>query len=103
MTHRRSSTIRSSVVDSESARCAPKPCKSRSREAGPALAPPQKRFNILIRQIEKAHQTLAAWHEGIGTYRQAHAQVLLPMEDELLAARCSPGTPRSTSTPSSSR
>ncbi len=56
-------------------------------EAGPALTPPQKRFNTLIRQIEKARQTLAAWHDGIGTYRQAHAQVLLPLEDELMAAR----------------
>ncbi|MCY1235557.1 hypothetical protein D9M72_481790 [compost metagenome] len=30
---------------------------------------------------------MVAWHDGIGTYRQAHAQVLLPLEDELLAAR----------------
>ena len=56
-------------------------------EAGPALTPPQKRFNTLIRQIEKARQTLAAWHDSIGTYRQAHAQVLLPLEDELMAVR----------------
>lgn len=75
------------VADPESARCVPKPCKSPPSEAGPALTPPQKRFNTLIRQIEKARQTLATWHDGIGTYRQAHAQVLQPLEDELMAAR----------------
>jgi hypothetical protein len=56
-------------------------------EAGPALTPQQKRFNTLIRQIEQARQTLAAWHENIGAYRQAHAQVLLPQQTALMAAR----------------
>ena len=65
----------------------PRALRISPNEAGPALTPPQKRFNTLIRQIEKARQTLAAWHDGIGTYRQAHAQVLLPLEDELMAAR----------------
>ncbi|WP_447779663.1 hypothetical protein [Variovorax boronicumulans] len=65
----------------------PNPANLPPSEAGPALTPPQKRFNTLIRQIEKARQTLAAWHDGIGTYRQAHAQVLLPLEDELMAVR----------------
>jgi hypothetical protein len=32
-------------------------------EAGATLSPPQKRFNTLIRQIEQARQTLAAWHD----------------------------------------
>ena len=56
-------------------------------EAGPALTPQQKRFNTLIRQIEQARQALAAWHDNIAVYRQAHAQVLLPLETELMAAR----------------
>ena len=54
-------------------------------QAGPALTPAQKRFNTLIRQIEKARQTLAAWQDGIATYRRAHAEVLQPLQDELLA------------------
>nr|WP_297355215.1 hypothetical protein [uncultured Caldimonas sp.] len=54
-------------------------------QAGPALTPAQKRFNTLIRQIEKARQTLAAWQDGIAMYRRAHAEVLQPLQDELLA------------------
>jgi PIN domain nuclease of toxin-antitoxin system len=56
-------------------------------QAGPTLTPQQKRFNTLIRQIEQARQNLAAWHDNIGLYRQAHAQVLLPLETELMVAR----------------
>ena len=56
-------------------------------KSGPALTPPQKRFNSLIRQIAQARQTLAAWHENIAAYRQAHAQVLRPLQTELLAGR----------------
>ena len=52
---------------------------------GPALTPSQKRFNTLIRQIEQARQNLAAWNEGTGAYRQAHAEVLEPLRAELLA------------------
>jgi hypothetical protein len=54
-------------------------------ESGAALTPSQKRFNTLIRQIERSRQTLAAWNENIATYRQAHAKVLKPLQDELLA------------------
>lgn len=56
-------------------------------KSGPALTPPQKRFNSLIRQIAQARQTLAAWHEHIAAYRQAHAQVLRPLQAELIAGR----------------
>src|SRR5262245_47538768 len=58
-----------------------------SGKAGPALTPPQKRFNSLIRQIEQARKTLAAWHENIGLYRDAHVHLLLPLETELAGAR----------------
>jgi hypothetical protein len=58
-----------------------------SGKAGPALTPPQKRFNTLIRQIEQARHALTAWNEHIAAYRQAHAQVLLPLQGELIAGR----------------
>ncbi len=54
--------------------------------AGPALSPSQKRFNTLIRQIEQARQTLAAWQDNVAPYRQAHGEVLRPLQAELLAA-----------------
>jgi hypothetical protein len=54
--------------------------------AGVPLSPQHKRFNTLIRQIGQARQTLAAWHDGIASYRQAQAQVLWPLENELRAA-----------------
>ena len=54
-----------------------------SDPAGPALTPQQKRFNNLIRQIEQARQTLAAWPEAIATYRLLHAQVVQPLLDAL--------------------
>lgn len=53
--------------------------------SGPTLTPTQKRFNTLIRQIELARQSLVAWNEGTGAYRQAHAEVLEPLRAELLA------------------
>jgi hypothetical protein len=57
-----------------------------SAKGAPPLTPAQKRFNTLIRQIEQARQTLAAWQENIPIYRQAHAGRLLPLRAELLAA-----------------
>jgi hypothetical protein len=51
------------------------------------LTAAQKRFNTLIRQIEQARQTLAAWHENIAAYREAHGRVLVPLQTELLAGR----------------
>jgi len=56
-----------------------------SSQAGTALTPAQKRFNTLTRQIEQARQTLAAWQDNIAAYRQAHAEVLNPLQAELLA------------------
>lgn len=49
----------------------------------PALTPAQKRFNTLIRQIEQARATLAAWQENVAAYRTAAAAVLLPLEKDL--------------------
>ena len=53
--------------------------------SAPALSPAQKRFNTLIRQIERARTTLSAWKEHAAAYHQAHTQVLLPLQSELLA------------------
>ena len=58
-----------------------------SREPGKALTPEQKRFNSLIRQIEQARETLATWHENTALYRQAHVQVVQPLQTSLIAAR----------------
>ena len=58
-----------------------------SRGPAKTLTPEQKRFNSLIRQIEQARETLAAWQENIALYRQAHAQVVLPLQTSLMAAR----------------
>lgn len=57
-----------------------------AQEAGKALTPQQKRFNTLIRQIEQARDTLAAWHDKVGSYRQAHAAAVLPLQAEVTAA-----------------
>jgi hypothetical protein len=54
---------------------------------GPALTAPQKRFNTLIRQIDKARQKLLSWQDGIASYRQAHGELLLPVRKELMLAR----------------
>jgi hypothetical protein len=53
--------------------------------ADPVLSPSQMRFNTLIRQIERVRQTLTAWQDNIATYRQAHHEVLGPLQAELIA------------------
>ena len=55
-------------------------------KGGPALRPQQKRFNMLVRQIAQTRETLAAWNENVPLYRQAHAQVLVPLQQEVQAA-----------------
>lgn len=62
------------------------PLQISSSDAAQVLTPEQKRFNVLTRQIEQARQTLAAWEDNAAVYRQATAQVLLPLQSELLAA-----------------
>lgn len=52
---------------------------------GPALTPTQKRFNTLLRQIDTARQALADWRTGIDGFRRSHAEVLQPLQAELLA------------------
>lgn len=53
----------------------------------PLLTPAQKRFNALLKQIEKARQVLAAWQLNIPLYQQAQAQVLDPLRANYLAGR----------------
>jgi hypothetical protein len=52
-----------------------------------ALTPEQKRFNALIRQIEQARRTLAAWHENVPLYLQAYTKLIVPLLEALAAAR----------------
>jgi hypothetical protein len=52
-----------------------------------ALSAAQKRFNNLLRQIEKIRRKVADWSSGIDGYRQAHGEVLKPLQDELLAGQ----------------
>lgn len=52
-----------------------------------ALSPEQKRFNTLIRRIEQVRQTLAAWHEHIPLYAQAHVQLVVPLVEQLEAGQ----------------
>lgn len=60
-----------------------------SLQAGKVLTPAQKKFNTLLRQIERSRQALAAWNESIVAYRQAHAEVLRPLQSEWQAGhRC---------------
>lgn len=52
-----------------------------------ALTPEQKRFNALIRQIDQARRTLAAWQANVALYAQARARVLVPLIREFVAER----------------
>lgn len=57
-----------------------------SRTSGSALTPEQKRFNALIRQIEQARRTLAAWQENLPLFQQTYVQAVLPLRNSLVAA-----------------
>lgn len=72
------------------------------RQPGVPLTPARKRFNTLIRQIDRARQTLTAWQEGTQACRQSYVKVLQPLQTALLegqrqwvhmldAAICTPG------------
>ncbi len=52
-----------------------------------ALTPEQKRFNNLLRQIEQARRTLAAWRDNIPRYLQAHTKAIVPLLQTLSARR----------------
>ena len=52
-----------------------------------ALTPEQKRFNTLLRQIEQARRTLAAWNDNVALYARAHVDVITPLLHKLEAAR----------------
>jgi len=54
-----------------------------TRAGSAALTPEQKRFNTLIRQIDQARRTLAAWQEHTPLYAQAYAQLIVPLSKEL--------------------
>lgn len=52
---------------------------------GPALSPAQKRFNTLTRRIEQARLLLLAWQEQVPAFRRSHAEVLQPLQAQLVA------------------
>ena len=56
-----------------------------TRADSAALTPQQKRFNTLIRQIDEARRTLAAWHEHTPLYGQAYSRLIVPLAKELAA------------------
>jgi hypothetical protein len=56
-----------------------------ARAGSSTLTPEQKRFNTLIRQIDQARRTLAAWQEHTPHYAQAYAQLIVPLARELAA------------------
>ena len=56
-----------------------------TRTGGPALTPEQRRFNTLIRQIDQARRTLAAWQEHTLHYAQAYTRLIVPLAKELAA------------------
>ena len=53
---------------------------------GAPLTPQQKRFNTLIKQTDQARQTLAAWHDNISLFGQAHAKRIAPLIESLSVA-----------------
>jgi len=50
------------------------------------LSPRQKRFNTLLRQIDKARQQIVLWKEQASHFAVAHAQRIQPLEDQWLDA-----------------
>lgn len=52
-----------------------------------ALSKGQKKFNALIKRIEKERQSLAAWQEMIPRYQKQHAAELAPLQEAFDAQR----------------
>lgn len=50
-----------------------------------ALTRHQRRFNTLLKQVEKARDTLSAWQEQMAAWRQGHHELLEPLQAQLLA------------------
>ena len=53
--------------------------------SGAVLIPQQKRFNTLIRQIEKARQSLTLWQDKLVSFRHDWIDDVVPLEKELQA------------------
>jgi hypothetical protein len=54
---------------------------------GKILTVEQKRFNTLVKQVEKARLTNQAWHDNVPLYQQAENQVLTPLRKSLVGVR----------------
>jgi hypothetical protein len=51
------------------------------------LTPEQKRFNTLVKQIDKARKTIEVWQTNVPLYSQAAAKVLEPLYADLTQER----------------
>ena len=63
------------------------PLEIRSPAGGGSLSPEQKRFNTLLRQLEKARASLQAWQEALPAFHQSRQGLLGPLVAELRQAQ----------------
>ncbi len=56
-----------------------------ARPTDAPLTPEQKRFNSLIRQIDKARRTLNDWREQVPAFRQAYDKMMQPLQSAFVA------------------
>lgn len=49
------------------------------------LAPGQRRFNTLVRQIEQAQQRVAAWQSQQGALEHLHTMMVVPLQNQVFA------------------
>jgi hypothetical protein len=54
---------------------------------GKSLTPEQKRFNTLVKQVEKARLTNQAWLDNVPLYQHAANQVFTPLRKSLMEVR----------------
>lgn len=54
--------------------------------AGPPLSPAQKKFNTLVKKIDKQRQSLAQWQEAIPLYQQRWQREFVPLQAHHYAA-----------------
>ncbi len=56
-------------------------------QAGKLLTPEQKRFNTLVKQIDKVRKTIESWQTNVSLYQQAAVKVLQPLHADLIEER----------------
>ncbi len=58
-----------------------------TQPAAQALSPAQKRFNTLLKRIEQARGTVAAWQRQVPVYLEAHVALVVPLLAQQAGAR----------------